>query len=120
MANPEKLSRQIIGKPGVLPIVWGSGSRVNATATAASTTEAALPSGAKVIELRATEAIWIRFGNTGMNAAAADTDSILFPAGEKVMPVPLTAAGVAYDYFRVMRVGSADVPVQIELVSVAA
>lgn len=121
MANPERISREVLF-PSKVPaqVVFGSGSRVNATAGAASTAEAALPTGARVIEVRATDAIWIRFGNTGMSAAAADANSILFPAGEKVMPVPLDSSGNPFDYFRVLRVGSSDVAVQIERVTTQA
>lgn len=121
MPNPEKLSRSLQfpdGRP--VQIAYGSGSRVNTSATVASTAEVALPSGSRVIELRATESIAIRFGNTGMGAAAVDADSVLFPAGEKLMIVPLDANGAPYDYFRCIRVGSADVPVQIEKVTVQA
>lgn len=121
MANPVKLSRSLQANNGdAIPVVWGSGSRVNATATAASTAEAALPTGATLIELRATDAVAIRFGNTGMGAAAVDANSILFPAGEKVLPVPLDSSGIPFDYFRVIRVGAEDVPVQIELVHIQA
>ena len=117
MPNPERISREVLfPSKRPLQVVYGSGTRVNATAGAASTSEAALPSSSRVIEVRATDAVWIRFGNTGMGAAAADENSILFPAGEKVMPVPLDANGNPYDYFRVLRVGSTDVPVQIERV----
>jgi hypothetical protein len=123
VANPEKISRSV-RFPGGEPaqIVYGSGDRVVATASTASTAEAALPTGARLIELRAAGAIWIRFGNTGMGAAAADADSILFPAGEKPMPVPLDASGNPYDFFRVLRVSTetADVAVQIERINVAA
>lgn len=97
-----------------VPVVYGSGTRVNNTAAAASAAEAALPTGAAVIEVRATDAIWLRFGNTGMAAASAASTSILFVGGEKVMPVPLDGSGNPYDYFRTLRVGSTDVAVQIE------
>lgn len=118
MANPERISRSVQFPGGeTCQIVYGSGSRVNATADAAGTAEAALPAGAKLIELRATDSIAIRFGNTGMGAAAIDANSILFPAGEKVMPVPLDASGNPYDFFRVIRTGSADVYVQIEKIA---
>lgn len=91
-----------------------SGVRVNATATVASTSEAALPAGAAggIAVVRAVEAIAIRFGTTGMGAAATDSDSILFPAGEAPVPVP-----VGSTHFRVIRVGSADVAVQLETVT---
>lgn len=90
-----------------------SGVRVNATANAAGTAEAALPAGCagNVVVVRATDAIAIRFGATGMGAAAIDADSILFPAGEAPVPVPSTAT-----HFRCIRVGSADVAVQLETV----
>ena len=48
---------------------------------------------------------------TGMGAAAVDANSILFPAGEAPLPVPSTAT-----HFRCIRVGSADVAVQLETV----
>lgn len=100
-----------------VPVVYGSGTRVNNTAAAASAAEAALPTGAAVIEVRATDAIWLRFGNTGMAAASAASTSILFVGGEKVMPVPLDGNGNPYDYFRTLRVGAADVAVQIESIA---
>lgn len=95
----------------VLPL---SGVRVNATATVSSTAEAALPAGCAggLVIVRAVEAIAIRFGLTGMGAAALDANSILFPAGEAPVPVP---AGLTH--FRVIRVGSADVAVQLETVN---
>ncbi len=102
---------------GNLQTVFYSGTRVNATAAASSTAEAALPSGAVVVELRMTDFIWIRFGDTGMGAAAADANSMLMAGGEKIMPIPLNASGVPYGYFRVLRVGSTDVAVQIEKVT---
>ena len=116
--KPERLARGVQSMSGdALPVVHGSGTRVNATAAAVSTAEALLPEGARVIEVRATDAVWLRFGNIGMAAAAAATHSLLFIGGEKVMPVPLDGAGAPYDYFRVIRVGAADVAVQIELIS---
>lgn len=104
-------------KGQALPLVLGAQSRVNATAGAATTAEAALPAGAVVIEVRASDAIWIRFGNTGMGAAAADANSILFPAGEKCFPVPLHTDDTPFTFFRVLRVGAADVAVQIERIA---
>ena len=121
MANPERVSKSLRypGKESVQTLV-GSGSRVNATGTAASTAEAALPTGARVIEMRAVGNVWIRFGNTGLGAAAADADSILFPAGERPFVVPVDASQVPYTHFRVMRHAGEtdDVSVQIERVEV--
>ena len=92
-----------------------SGVRINATAAVASTTEAALPTGTeRLVMVRATDAIAIRFGATGMGAAAVDLNSILFPAGEAPVPVPSTAT-----HFRVIRVGSVDVAVQLEAIPMA-
>lgn len=113
-----KLTRAVRFPDGSnVPIVYGTGTRVNNTAAATSAAEAALPAGAAVIEVRATDAIWLRFGNTGMAAASAANTSILFVGGEKVMPVPLDGSGNPYDYFRTLRVGSADVAVQIESIA---
>lgn len=102
-----------------LQIVSPSGTRINVSVTGSSSAEAALPAGSKLIEVRSTEPVWIRFGNTGMGAAAADVDSILFPAGEKAMPVPLDGNGVAYDYVRILRAGTDDCTVQIESIPTA-
>ena len=96
----------------VLQIVQGTGTRVNATAAAASTAEAAVPAGGDVLLIRATDAIAIRFGATGMGAAAVDANSILFVAGESIY---VLKSGEAF--FRVIRVGAADVPVQLESVA---
>lgn len=89
----------------------GTGTRVNATAGAASTNEAAIPSGGNILLIRATDAIAIRFGPTGVGAAAVDANSILFCPGEA--PYVLKTGDA---YFRVIRVGSADVAVQLESV----
>jgi hypothetical protein len=90
----------------------GSGTRVNATAGAASTAEAAVPTGGNVIFIRATDAVAIRFGATGMAAAAVDANSILFCPGEAPYVLKTGEA-----FFRVIRVGAADVPVQLESVA---
>jgi len=97
------------GQP--LQVMNGTGTRVVATAGAASTAEAAIPTGGNILLIRATAGIWIRFGATGMGAAAVDANSILFPAGEA--PYLLKNAET---FFRVLRVGTDDVPVQLESV----
>lgn len=109
----------VIGPSGYpVGVTIPTGTRVVATATAASTVEAAMPANAYYIEIRAVESIWIRFGDTGMGAAAADANSILFTPGEKAMPVPLNpTTQIPYAFFRCMRVGANDVPVQIEKLS---
>ncbi len=89
-----------------------TGTRVNATATNVSTAEAAVPAGGGVIMIRATDAIWIRFGATGMGAAAADANSTLFVAGESPYVLKVNEG-----FFRVLRVGGADVAVQLESVA---
>ena len=97
-----------------------SGSRVNATAATASTAEAALPSGARLLMIRATGPIAIRFGQTGMGAAAVDANSILFPAGEAPVQVPLHTDGTPHGYFRVIRASGSDAFVQVEMVNLLA
>jgi hypothetical protein len=90
-------------------VIAASGTRVNATAGETSTAEAAVPAGSRVLIIRATDAIWIRFGATGMSAAAADANSILFLGGEAIYQLK-----DGETHFRVLRVGSADVAVQLE------
>lgn len=99
-----------------LPIYPHTGVRVNATATAASTTAAAVPSGATVIEVRATDAIWIRFGLASVGAAAADNNSILWTPGSGPIWLP-EVDNQTSTHFRCMRVGAADVPVQLEAIA---
>lgn len=90
-----------------------TGTRVNATAGSASTSEAALPAGhAGLFMVRATGPMAIRFGTTGMGAAAVDANSLLFPAGEAPVRTDPTAT-----HFRVIRASSSDASVQIESVS---
>lgn len=97
------------------PMVRYTGARVNATVSSSSTTAAEIPAGSTIIELRLTDSVYIRFGDSDVGAAAADTNSILVVGGEKVMVVPSAAAtpDVPYKYFRAIRVGSTDVALQI-------
>lgn len=98
-----------------------SGSRVSATAGAASTAEAALPSGSALVMVRATGPIAIRFGDTGMSAAAVDANSILFPSGEAPVRVPFGATdNTPATHFRVIRASGSDAFVQIEKVNLLA
>lgn len=96
-----------------------SGLRVNATAAVASTAEAAVPAGAALIMLRATGPVAIRFGNTGMGAAAVDANSMLFPAGEAPVKIPLVS-DVPATHFRVIRASGSDAFVQLENVNLLA
>ncbi len=89
-----------------------TGTRVVAVAGAASTAQAAIPAGGNILMIRATDAVWIRFGATGVGAAAADANSILFIGGEA--PYVLKSGDA---FFRVLRVGAADVAVQLESVA---
>lgn len=99
-----------------IPVYSLTGTRVNATATVASTVEAALPAGARVVEIRALDAIWIRFGLTGVGAAAADANSILWTPGSGPVFLP-EIDGQTATHFRCMRVGSSDVTLQIEAIA---
>lgn len=116
MADPTSPQRaaNFAAFPGGIPvqILPGTGTRVNATASGSSTSEAAVPAGGNILLIRATDSIWIRFGATGMGAAAADANSILFISGEAPYVLKNTEA-----FFRVLRVGSADVAVQLESVA---
>lgn len=95
-----------------------SGLRINATAGVASTAEAALPAGAVMVVLRATGPVAIRFGNTGVGAAAIDANSILFPAGEAPVKIPLVS-DVPATHFRVIRASGSDAYVQFENVNMS-
>ncbi len=109
---PQRLANPIAFNGGDhLQLTNGTGTRVNATAGASSTAEAAVPAGGNVLIIRAVAAIWIRFGATGVGAASAANTSILFVAGESPY---LLKPGEAF--FRVLRVGTDDVAVQLESV----
>jgi hypothetical protein len=101
---------QLLTDSNSVPIqaLVGNGSRTNATAGAASS-NAALPTGATgLVIVRCTDYVWLNFGTSGVTATAAAT-SILCPPGEGVYPIASTAT-----HFAVLRVGAADVPVQVE------
>lgn len=112
MANPKKLAMglRFMGGDSV-QMLQGTGTRVNATAASSSTAEAVVPAGGEVLIIRATDVVAIRFGATGVGAAAVDANSILFLGGEA--PYVLKDGET---HFRVIRVGSADVAVQLESV----
>lgn len=112
LTNPQRVAN-FAAYPGGYPVstLIGTRTRVNATAGSTTTEATAVPTGGNVLILRATAAIWIRFGGASVGAAAAGADSILFVAGEA--PYVLNAGET---HFRVLRAGSADVPVQIESV----
>jgi hypothetical protein len=87
---------QLLTDSNSVPIqaLIGNGSRTNATAAVAI--------------VRSTDYVWLNFGTSGVTATAAAT-SILCPPGEGVYPIASTAT-----HFAVLRVGAADVPVQVE------
>lgn len=120
--TPDKLqfyARFPNGAP--VPIVYPSGVRVTEPAVSVSSTAAAaLPAGSILIEVRATQSVWLRFGPSGVAAADTSSDSILFPAGEKVIPVPVIA-GVVATHFRAILSSdaTADANVQIERIDCA-
>lgn len=97
------------------PLVRYSGVRVNTTVSSSSI-GGELPPGARVIEVRVTDSVYLRFGSSNIGAAAADANSALVVAGEKIMIVPGVNAETPYTHFRAIRVGSSDVAMQIEKV----
>lgn len=91
-----------------LQVVIGTGNRTNLTA-GSSSSSATLPTGSsRFVLVRASDYIWLNFG-TGSATAAANNTSILCPPGEGVY-----AIAAANTHVGVLRVGSADVPVQVE------
>jgi hypothetical protein len=118
IAGPEIVGRMVrFPNKQAVPTVHLSGSRTTVQATAVSTSEAALPADSIVVVIRSFEAVWLRFGLTGMGAASADDNSILFPAGESVIPVPYVSDGVLATYVRVIRAGANDTFVQFERIN---
>lgn len=100
-----------------VPAVDLSGNRETIQATSASSAAATIPSGARMLAVRATQSVWIRWGtSSGMDAAAADDNAQLFPAGELAMPTPLVAGTLA-THFKVLRAGDTDGWVQVEQIS---
>ena len=104
-----------------LPIYAHQGVRVNGTATVASTAEAALPlradgGASTVIEIRSADYFWIRFGLTGLAAAAADANAILWTPGSGPIFVPVVNNQTA-THFRAIRFGASDVTFQIESIA---
>lgn len=93
------------------PVVLYAGRRVNATVGSSSSAALEIPAAARVIEVRLTDAVYLRFGGSDLGAAAADTNSMLVVGGEKLMVVPEGTT-----HFRAIRVGSTDVALQIEAV----
>lgn len=119
MRNPimyvKSAVRSLVGS--ALPIYEGTGTRVNATATATATAAASIPgTGTKIVEIRATDAVWIKFG-TGSVAADTTSASILWTPGSAPLVVPLDGSSDPYTHFSCMRVGAADVPVQLEQIA---
>ena len=101
-----------------LQVVRWSGTRVGVASGVSGSSELALPS-TDIIEITATENIYIRFGNTGMTVATttvADNASRLFLAGVQVVPVPFDTNGDPWDFFSVIRAAATSGVVQIEAV----
>lgn len=97
-----------------LQTAYGSGTRATVTASVVSTAAVAVPAGARLLYVRSTGSVWLRFGSSGVAAADASDSSVLFPAGESVVPVPLDASREPNTHFRVLRAGSDDCFVQLE------
>lgn len=121
MATPAKTQITITtsvadgaGEP--IPVYSTDGNRVNisAPATGSSSAEATLPSGKRMVEIRVTDATWIRFGKTGMSAAAADANSVLWTAGSGPYIVPASTDGETCTHVRCMAFGASATTVQIE------
>jgi hypothetical protein len=113
LIQPQRVAT-FVGFPGGSPVdmVIGTGTRVVATAGSTSTTAAAVPAGGAVLIIRATEPAWIRFGDSGVGAAAADANSILLFAGEARY---VLKSGETH--FRVLRAGGTDALIQLESVA---
>jgi hypothetical protein len=91
------------------PVVRYTGVRTTPlTVGATSSVATEIPPGARVLELRLTDSVYIRFGHSDLAAAAADSNNDLVVGGEKIVIVPEGTT-----HFRAIRVGSNDVSLQI-------
>lgn len=94
-----------------LPAVTYTGTRANLTAGAASS-NTTIPTGSagKYVAVRCSAPFWLNFGTSGAVTASAASTSILWSGVEFVIKVPTGST-----HFAGLRVGSADVAVQLEL-----
>lgn len=95
-------------------IVRWSGERIQLAASSSSSAGVALPTGTKVVEIRATEDCYIEFGTGTGIAALANEGSVLFLRGVQVVPVPLDASNNPLTHVAVIAAGADDGVVQIE------
>ncbi len=116
MASPKVKAGYAVASPVAHPlqIPFYTGSRTNHSGGAASSSAEAIPAGAKIIEVRATQPVWLRFGTALVGAAAADANSMYFAAGEKVFAVPFSSGETFSTHVRIIRAGASDAVVQIE------
>ena len=63
--------------------------------TGGASSRVALPSGAEIVLIGASEACWLTFGDSGVVAAASTTPAILMPGGMIVLQVPAGATHIA-------------------------
>ena len=109
------------------PVVRYVGDPVNVTAATASSTAKEFPPGAKVVEFRCTDSIYVRFGGSNVADVSASNGKLIV-GGEKIVLLPLLSDAdptddsdnVPVTHFKVIRVGSADVAVQVEEVETEA
>jgi hypothetical protein len=116
MATPKIKAGYAVASPVPHPlqIPVYTGSRTNHAGAAASSTAEPIPSGARIIEVRATQPVWLRFGTSSVGAAAADANSMYFAAGVAVFAVPFSSAEIFSTHVRIIRAGGTDAVVQIE------
>lgn len=89
-----------------------TGTRVNLTA-GSSTSRAAIPTGSagKFVVVRVSAPVFLKFGDNAVDAAT-NASSVLWTGSELIHYIPAGTTHVA-----VIRVGSADCTVQLELLS---
>lgn len=102
---------------GALPLLAPTGVRLNQTAAVASTSATAIPAHGGVLRIVATDYVWVRFGASGVGAAAADADSMLFSPGTEYLIVPFSSGTTYATHVRVLRAGAADSVITFEGVS---
>lgn len=92
-----------------IPVAVGSGNRAALTAGVA-TSQTTVPTGTSgLVLVRCTDYFWLNFGTSAAVTAVAGATSTLVPPGEGLVPVPAGSTN-----FAGLRVGAADVVVQLE------
>jgi len=85
-------------------VVRWTGQRIHLAAADVASAATPLPTGSKILELRAGEDCYVRFGDDAVEASQ-DGDSDFYPRGVQTIAVPLDANLQPYTHVSVIRAG---------------